>query len=250
MRLFSFLMLIFTSYSCDLNHDWRLYDTKLIRDIDARTVLNNLTLRVDKNKKYMVLEVRDLYKKKGKEKQFFLDDYYQKFNNGSKKRSKIEVQALQDKMMKTGSKQILYLSLDEQIKNKNRLYDQDFLNELKEKHQIDAFISVKLRNYAIISKKYRDNYEYNKFVFKNSKEHILEMTYAILNSKGRYLEFKDWKNIITLENVFEKEDNKKKLKIVDKLFNANEAGYIVKEYFLGLESIETFGQTMVGLLEL
>lgn len=253
MRVFKFLIVLLLVHSiqaCDLNHDWELYDTSLNRHIDARTVLNNLIPRVDSNKKYMVLEVRDLYQKKGFEKLHFIDDFFQKMDNESKVRSAQEVLALQENMMLAKSKNIIYLPYKEQQNNRHQLYNKSYLNELKDKYQVDAFISVKLRNYAVVAKKYKDRYDHNKGVFKYSEEHVVEMTYAILNSKGRYLEFKDWKGIITLENIFEQKQGQKRVKIVDKFFNSDEAGYTINEYYLGLGSITRFSKAMVGLLEL
>ncbi|MCO4783686.1 MAG: hypothetical protein KC646_15270 [Candidatus Cloacimonetes bacterium] len=253
-KLFFLLMFIFNVQACDLNHDWELYDTSLQRDIDARTVLNNLIPRLDPKKRYMILEVRDLYQKMGYEKLHFIDDHFQKMDNESKTRPPADVLILQKNMMNAKSKQVIYLPYDEQQQNKHRLYDKDYLNELKKKYQVDAFISVKLRNYAIVAKEYRDRYDHNKDVYKFSQEHVVEMTYAVLNSKGRYLEFKDWKGIITLENIFQQKRDQKRdqerVKIVDKFFNSDKAGYIVKEYYLGLGSIKRFSKTMVGLLEL
>ncbi|MCJ8344183.1 hypothetical protein MJH12_01490 [bacterium] len=250
INVLGFFLVLSCIHSCDLNHDWRLFDTKLERDIDARTILNNLIPRLDPQKKYMVLEVRDLYQRKGQEKLIFIDDHFQKFNGNSQIRNEEEVSQLQNKLMDMVSKQVLYLPLQDQLANKDRLYDQDFLAELKKKYDLDAFISIKLRNYAIVSKKYQDKYEYNQFVFKDTQEHVIEMTYAILNSEGRYLEFKDWKGIITLESIFEQKEDSEKLLIVNKFFNIDEGGYTVEEHFLGLEAIKDFGQTMVGLLEL
>ncbi len=226
-------------HACDLNHDWKTDAVQTRVDLESAYFSQILDLALGRYPgKFMLLEVKDLYRKQG-----FLSE------SGSVPvtREEPDVLEFQMKMAKTQGNR--YMSLESAVgyKQDQNLYDPVVLKELAIKNAVDAFVRVRMRRYGVVETRAIDQYKHNQHVFRDSREHFLELSVALISPEGQYLDFFDVTQAVSEFRVYEKKPNQDPRLISVAEYDQSLRAVIQTDYFLGLDQIRGMGSVVAGM---
>jgi len=243
--VFYILVVLFSTmagwlHACDLNHDWKTsaVQTKVELHPDYFSQILDLALSRYPGK-FMLLEVKDLYRMQG----FLSEDGTVPVTRGE-----ADVLNLQRDFLNTeGSRYVsLYPSLNNQ-KDLN-LYDPKVLKEMAQSHKVDAFIRVRMRRYGVVEIRATDQYQHNQHVFRDSREHFLELSVALISPEGQYLDFFDSTQAVSEFRVYEKKPDKDPRLISVAEYDRANRSIVQTDYFLGLDQIRGMGGIVAGIV--
>ena len=226
------------SWSCDLNHDWKVTELNTFRDLSPAALHKMLDGALIKYPgKVLVIDVKDLYGLKGK------------INNigesiGDTKRTTKEIIEFEAQLMSSEflSNRVSFYSFSDKSHDKSVLYEPGFLEKLSLSLGVEYFLRVKLRGYSRIERDYKDRYKHNEHVYQKTVDHISEISYALLSKEGRYIDFVDDKQSFQERIVYQQLPSKKPLIILREGFDQNREKWLTETNFLGLDTIVPMAQ--------
>ena len=234
------------SWSCDLNHDWKVVKLNSYRDLSAAALHRMLENTMIKYRgKVLVIDVKDLYGLKGKINQTgeSIGDTY---------RTTQEIIDFEARLMSGvfTSKKVSFYSSNDKNYDKTLLYDPKVLEKLAIDTNAEYFLRVKLRSYSRIEREYEDRYTHNKNVYQKTVDHTAEISFALLSTEGRYIDFVDDKSSFQERIVYQQLPDKEPILILRAGFDKNQKKWISKANYLGLDTIvpmaKDVAQSIVG----
>lgn len=236
--LFVFLILTFSSFCCDLNHDWRTKELTGYRDIDPSVLRASLLDLLLEDGKTMLLSVKDLYAKKGQ---------IREDSNTISNRTTSERTELEEKLMGMHSdEKLLVLDARAEGLEQEDLFKPEVIRELSKKYNVARFLGVKLRRYQILNRQFEDAYVHNKGVLRDSRLHQMEYSLAWISPEAKYMDFTDHSIKKEEEEIYLLEEGQRTEISVSKI---REDGSVSSSlHFLGLESIESLGKFVSNLV--
>lgn len=227
--------------ACDLNHDWKVEESEaraLVSTGALGLILKDLAEQL--GGRLMLLQLRDTYARKG------LTDLD---GAQAEKRSTEEVDILEKELFGAlPEKGLEILGRDASLPVLSSIYDAEGLGNLAHKAGLSAYLRVRLNHYLQIKRQAKDAYEHNPNVYRNSVEHQIGLSYALIGPGGQYLSFGDFRRSYEEFRVFEKLE-KKEMTISEAKIQEKEAALVQTDQFFGLEEVQARGQWLAELIE-
>ncbi len=232
MRTGLFFALVLAVCACDLNHNWKETSTASIRDLSAPITLALMQEALKDQKSVYVIEMSDVYKQKGT---------LSVSASAVATRTSNEVTLLEKSLWQENSP---LKRLPESFR-KLDLYKPGQLAALAKDLNCELFARIKIRRYNIILRHQEDQYTQNQHVKRDSKEHQLDLTIALVRPDGSYLDFID--RTVQLEEfrVYHKPPGAKENLISEQFLG--EQGLVLRSRYLGLEHIREMGASILRL---
>ncbi len=234
-------MLIAGLDACDLNHDWKVEESEARAEVSTGAVnliLKDLAEQLGGH--LMLLQLRDTYARKGPTD---LDGAQ------ALKRSTQEVAILESALFAgLVEKGVKILGRDASLPALSSIYDASALGNLAQKAGLSAYLRVRLNHYLQIKRHSKDAYEHNPNVYRDSTEHQIGLSYALIGPAGQYLSFGDFRRSYEEFRVFEKLEDKE-MTISEAKIQEKEAALVQTDQFFGLEEVQARGQWLAELIE-
>jgi hypothetical protein len=217
-------------WGCDLNHDWKLVQTQTHLELQPQILLKGLKDHFSSEKNpILVLDIKNIFQR----------------NSAEPEGSREQEKGLMTYGFLQQGKDNIYFRNPSKISRKE-LFESQVLQKLTEGLDLVRLISLKLTRYLQVEQRFQDRYAQNKNVFRESRLHDLEFSYAVLNTEGRYLSFEDVKLKIEEISTFQEGPKGNRTYISLKGFDPLTKLWKEEEYFLGLEAIEGLAQTVLN----
>ncbi len=220
-----------TCWACDLNHDWEVFKTETIHELKPHVFLKAVLEHFGPQKKpILILDVKDLFQK-----------------------AKMKPRILENSLLSYGfdlqGEQGLFFRNPAQVSRQD-LFNPETLKKWIGAQEFSRLISLKLTRYATVLQRSKDRYIQNKNVYRESRFHDLEFSYAILSPEGRYLDFQDVELRIEEVSTFQEMENGKRVMISLKGFDPPSELWKDENYFLGMEGLQGLPMTVLKSLGL
>lgn len=234
------LFFLFSAAACDLNHNWVTGWVETEKSIPAFAW--GLLARDAFSEKWpqaMILDIDDLHKKKG---------VLRETDSQILERSPEEVQSFVASLMQANVPGVKFYSQEKHGFSSQDFYQAENLQYLAQAENIDYFIKIKLRNYGTMHRHQYDSYPRNKGVFQDEKQYSIDFAYAVLDTQGMYVDFKDYKSFMTELWVYRMSEEGVRTDISSSAYEEKTGTVVNVQHFLGLEKIEEFGKSLVSFL--
>ncbi len=220
-------------WACDLNHDWKVTKLNTYRDLSAFALHRMLEGALNKFPgAALVLNIKDLYGLKGQ-----VNELGESI--GETNRTTLEIKDLETRLMSGGfPSNKVYFYLPKLADNANaQIYNPEFLEKLASEAKVEYFLRVKLRRYSRLEREYKDRYKHNEHIYQKTVDHSADISYALLSTRGRYIDFIDDKQSFQERLVFQQIPDKERLLILEEGFDESQKKWISKTNYLGLDTV-------------
>ena len=218
-------------WACDLNHDWKVTKLNTYRDLSAFALQRMLEGTLQKFPgSALVLDVKDLYRLKG-----HVNEMGKSI--GDSKRTTIETEDLETRLISGGFPSDKVYFHRPKNRDKEQLFNPQVLEKLAIKNGVKYFLRVKLRRYSRLEREYQDRYKHNEYIYQKTVDHSADISYALLSTEGRYIDFIDDKQSFQERLVFQQVPDKEPLLILQEGFDEIQKKWVSKTNYLGLDTI-------------